>query len=118
MKINMIFRLSLAVLLLTPLAANASTYTGKITSLRYGNPSGTLSPGRIGIQVGSHGASSCSSGALATYYSLQDNNSTGVFGLWVTALLEALKEGRTVTITGSGTCDSFGVESISSFDIN
>jgi hypothetical protein len=85
-----------------PLAAEASSFTGQIRTLRYG-----VANDRVSIEVGPHG-SPCA--GFPDWFSIEGKP------LWVDALVEALVRKRTVILIG-GACDSFNVESLRSFDI-
>lgn len=103
----------LSALLIMPMTGNASSYTGTITALRYGD--GTDVPtARIGVEVAEHN-SPCP--AHPTFFSLESSN-VEVINLWTSALLAAQTAGQTVAITGTGVCDGHGVEGLAWFDIN
>ena len=85
-----------------PLATQASEFTGKIRTLRYG-----VEKDRLSIEVGPHG-SPC--GAHPDWYSVEGKP------VWINALAGALARKRTVTLVG-GACDSFDVESVKWFDV-
>jgi hypothetical protein len=106
---NKYFRGFLVVLLLMPFVCNASSYTGKTTTIRYG---GGFK--RISVQTGAH-SSPCLP-IWSSWFSFEGATASDV-ELWASALLRAQSEGRTVVIQGTGSCDSAGVESISFIDI-
>jgi hypothetical protein len=91
--------------------AEASTFTGKIISLRIS--SGTT-PARVSILVGPHG-SPCATAAWFSY----ENAGVGKGELWTDALIDsALVKGQRVTIVGTGACDSFAVEGVDFIDFH
>lgn len=83
---NTVFRLFSAVLLLMPLIGNASSWTGKTTTIRYG---AGLSPARVSILVGAHG-SPCPT--HPTWFAFEDA-SAGTVSIWASALLQAQTAG-------------------------
>ena len=106
---NIVFRFISAALLLMPLISNASSWTGKTTTIRYG-----VSPARVSIQVGAHHGSPCST--YLAWFAFEGSSASEV-SIWASAFLEAQNAGRTVTIVGTGLCDSFGVEGVAYFDV-
>jgi hypothetical protein len=102
--------LILASTLLLPILADASGFIGipKIVRMNAG-----VSTSRVSIFVGPH-ASPCAS--YSDWYAYE-NASTAVGANWTTGFLKAVNS-RKVTIVGTGTCDSFGVEKINFVDFN
>lgn len=88
-------------------SADASTYTGPAIQVSVGPGTGT-SQARVSVYVGSF-SSICS--GFPNYFSLE-NADTGVGKLLLAALLTAHASGQSVVITGTGTCDNYGVELI------
>jgi hypothetical protein len=90
--------------------AEASEFTGKIQALRYNaGSSGT----RVSILVGDH-RSPCNS---ARDWFAFENANQGLGALWTSALIEALTQAQTVVISGTGRCDSFGVEAVNQVEV-
>jgi hypothetical protein len=113
MKTN-ILNLTLAALLISPVFANASTFTGNPQVVRINT--GT-SQARVSIFVGPHG-SPC---GTANWFAYENADTPGTKqALWTTGLLAAVQATpkRNVTIAGSGVCDSFGVEGLTDIDFN
>ena len=91
--------------------AEASTFTGRIISLRIN--SGTT-PARVSILVGPHG-SPCATAAWFAYEKADVEKG----GLWTDALIDSsLVKGQKVTIVGTGTCDAFAVEGVDFIDFH
>ncbi|MEH2438558.1 MAG: hypothetical protein V7K25_30910 [Nostoc sp.] len=98
------------VLLTTPMAF-ASVNTGTIKQLRLDNVS-TGTP-RVSIQLIPNQNTSCSAQGVYAY----NNAVTGIGSLLTQGLLAAYQSGQQVTITGTGTCDQFGIEKVQYIDI-
>ena len=107
MKTN-ILNLTLAALLISPVFANASTFSGTPSIVRI-NAGATSA--RVSIFVGPHGSPcSVNSGWFA-----YENATANKEGLWTTGLLNAVNR-RNVFIQGTGVCDAFGVEKLNNID--
>jgi hypothetical protein len=85
--------------------SDASTFEGVIKKVQI-NP-GT-SPVRVSIWVDTH-ISPC---AHQNWYAFE-NGDTALGKTWTAAVLAAHAAGKTVVTTGTGTCDSYGVETVS-----
>jgi hypothetical protein len=103
--------LTIAAFMLTNLveACNASTFEGVIERIQV-NP-GT-SPVRVSIFAAAH-ASPCT---VQNWFSYE-NGDSGIGKVWTSAVLAAYAAGKTVVIVGAGTCDGYGVESVSHIEL-
>lgn len=90
-------------------AVEASTLTSRIATLRLNKT--TASPARTSIQMFGV-AGPC----FGTWYAFE-NAHTGLGKNWTDALTAASQSGKTVTVVGTGTCDSAGVEKVNYIDI-
>lgn len=97
----------LAVSLFAPLAQAVDT-EGKILTLRGGGPVA----GRLSILM-DKATNVCSNPGWYAY----DNGTSGTGRIWTDLLVVAYNTGKTIKIFGTGTCDSFGVERITSIDV-
>lgn len=104
--------LSLSIILATAAlaisaSANATTFTGKVQTLR-------LSAGTTAarVSVGSTQPTACGQ----PWFSFE-NASTGLGKLWLASLLAAKSQGKTVVIAGTGTCDSWSIERVLYIDV-
>lgn len=90
---------------------HASQYNGLIAAggLRFSTGTGA-STARVSVAVSQ--ATACG----LTWYAYE-NAASGLGGLWTAALIQARIHGRTVSIVGTGTCDSFQVEGIRWIDL-
>ncbi len=91
-------------------ASSASTSTSQILTLR--SHASTEVPGNLRVSVQMTGATSC---PFSGWYSFDLPDSLTA-KTWVSILLSAQASGRQVTIAGTGTCDSSGLERISYMD--
>jgi hypothetical protein len=91
-------------MLLTGLAAPAwaASTTSTVDSIRYG-----INPKRVSVKLTVPHTGPC---ANTEYYTFTGKN------YWADAFLEALENGLTVSVTGTGTC-TLGVEEIAFFDV-
>ncbi len=105
---TLISNLFLAALLILPVCASASGFTGIPKAVRI-QQSATLT--RISILVGPHGTTCPSNTDWYAYETTSINKED----LWAKGLLDAVNR-RNVTIQGSGLCDAFGIEKISFID--
>lgn len=96
--------------LLTAPMAFASTNSGRIQSLRLDNVA-TGTP-RVGFTLTPSPNTSCPIPGYA-----YNNAITGIGRLFTDGLLAAYKSGQPVSITGTGTCDQFGIETIEYIDL-
>jgi hypothetical protein len=88
----------------------ASTITGTVLDVRVN--ASTTTPGNVRVGVLIPGTTSCS---VDEWYSFEypDSGAGAATGkVWTSQLLVALASGRSVTVAGTGTCDSFGLETI------
>lgn len=99
------FALGLSCTLLSamPIAADASTFSGKLANLTYGKDTNRVSV----VVIGTH-ALSC--GTASNSYTFSGKQ------FWNDAFLRALANDKTVNITGTGTC-TLGVEEIDNFNV-
>ncbi len=105
---NKLINVLLLFLFLTPISVSASTYTGKITTIRY---SITSTPARLSIYVGKHG-SPCGTG---DWFAIE-NKDTVLISTLTAGFLNAQNLNKTVTINGTGVCDEYTVEGIYDVD--
>jgi hypothetical protein len=91
-----------ATLALLPSLAFASSTTSTVDSIRYG-----ISPKRVSVKLTVPHTGPC---ANTDYYTFTGKE------LWAAAFLEALENGLTVAVTGTGAC-TLGVEEIAFFDV-
>ncbi|HEV8165169.1 MAG TPA: hypothetical protein VGR74_12095 [Actinomycetota bacterium] len=94
--------LAAAALLLLPLAAQAAPTVSTVDSIRYG-----VNPKRVSVKLTTPHTGPC---ANTEYYTFTGKP------LWADAFLEALENGLTVSVTGTGNC-TLGVEEIAFFDV-
>jgi hypothetical protein len=94
--------------------AQATTFSGVPQDIQ-SSPSPTTSGNtRMSISTGS--ATACAGTTYPGWY-LYDLPSASVGSAWTATLLTAIAAGKGVTITGSGTCDSYGLEIVSAICI-
>jgi hypothetical protein len=107
-------KLSLILLLVAGAGiAEASTNTSQVLDVRM-NPS-TATAGNARVSILLSGTTSCTGGWYAFEY--PDSGSGAAMGkAWLASALSALANGRSLTIGGTGACDSFGIETISYID--
>jgi hypothetical protein len=86
-----------------PLVAQASSYSGAVVGLRYGNDTN-----RISVQVSTPHTTNCSTNTI--FYTFSGKP------FWAEAFIEALTNNKNVSIIGTGSC-TLGVEEIGSFDV-
>jgi len=98
-----------ALLCLEPMAS-ASTVEGNISIVRMSKGTGAS---RARVSVLMPGTTSCS---VKSWYAFEDADA-GLGKLWFDALVMALNTGHQVSIIGTGTCDSFGVEQVAFIDV-
>jgi hypothetical protein len=91
-----------ATLALLPSLAFASSTTSTIDSIRYG-----INPKRVSVKLTTPHTGPCSN---TEYYTFTGKP------IWADAFLEALENGLTVAVTGTGTC-TLNVEEIGFFDV-
>lgn len=90
--------------------ASASTFDGSITEVAIGPSSTQSGYVRVSVLVAAHGSSCGNTLAFAYEYS-----NTDIVGKTLTAAFMAAKEsGQPMHINGTGTCDIYGVEYVSS----
>ena len=85
----------------------ASTYTGTVQTLRFSTGTSAAR-----VSVSSTQATSCGQ----QWYGIE-NADSGVGKIWTAALLAAKGQGKTIVITGTGTCDGWGVEPVNYIDV-
>jgi hypothetical protein len=88
--------------------AFASSYTGRILSINTQASPFTQGNVRVAVEVPA-GTTSCGNNYLYVY----DLPAGPLATMWGAQLLAAYVNGRSVTITGNGTCDQYAVEGIS-----
>lgn len=91
-----------AAIALLPLAAHASSTTSTIDSIRYG-----INQKRVSVKLTTPHTGPCSN---TDYYTFTGKP------FWADAFLEALENGLTVAVTGTGSC-TLNVEEIAFFDV-
>ena len=99
-----------ALVLVTQSPAEASEFTGEIKALRFSAGSQSA---RVSVFAGPH-SSPCNGNP--EWFAFENANQ-GVGALWTSALTSALTQNRTIFITGSGACDSFGVEGVNFIEV-
>ena len=87
----------------------ATNYTGPVQTLRF---STGVTPARVSISVGPTVTTACNT----PWYSFE-NADSGLGKLWVATLLAAKAQGRTVFVSGTGTCDNWSIERVNFIDI-
>ncbi len=102
-RILLLFALGLGI-------AHASSFTGQVVTVRSAASPTTSGNTRISVQVA--GTTSCS---LNGWYSY-DLPEASVGKVWTAILLAALTSGRSVAISGTGSCDPYGIEFVSYID--
>jgi hypothetical protein len=76
-----------------------------------------VQPGYTRVSVRTNGTSSCGGGGWFAFQYAPSDGTSGLVGkAWLASVLAALQSGRSVTITGTGTCDFFGIEVVSYLD--
>ena len=107
-------KLSLILLLVAGAGfAEASTNTSPVLDVRL-NPS-TTTAGSARVSILLSGTTNCAGGWYAFEY--PDSGSGAAMGkAWLASALSALANGRSLTIAGTGACDSFGIEIVSYID--
>jgi hypothetical protein len=88
----------------------ASTLTSRIKTLRINKTQ--LSPARTSVELFSTVAGPC----FGNWYAFE-NAHTGVGKNMTDSLIAAAQSGKTVTIQGTGTCDSLTVEKVQVIDV-
>jgi hypothetical protein len=91
-----------AALAVLPTLAYAASTTSTIDSIRYG-----INPKRVSVKLTTPHTGPCANTDFYTF--------TGK-PFWADAFLEALENGLTVSVTGTGTC-TLGVEEVAFFDV-
>jgi hypothetical protein len=89
--------------------AHASVYTGTLQAVLSAPSPTTSGNTRVSIHTGN--TTSCT--GFAGWYSF-DLPSASVASMWNATLLAAITAGKSVTINGLGTCDSYGLEMVGS----
>ena len=107
-----ISHLFLTAILILPIFANASTFTGIPLVVRIGPGTGTSST-RVSIKVQLHG-SICTWNEWFAYENATNNTES----LWTKGMLDWVGGKRSVTIVGTNQCDPSGVEKINYIDFN
>ena len=103
--------LAAAILGLTlPLQTKASDFDGKIRSIKFSSGSSST---RVSISVGQH-RSPCNDHPEWFAFESADQ---GIGAIWSSALIAALTNDRSVSISGTGACDSAGTEGVLSIEI-
>ena len=97
-------------LMLVQSEAYATTLTSVVRTVRVNVGA---SPVRMSIQM--VGVSKCASGPEGFF--AFENANTGIGRLWSDLAIAASKGGKQLTISGTGTCDQFGVEGVSFIDL-
>ena len=90
--------------------AHATDYTGKIVAIR--SHQSPTSSGFVRVSIQISGTTNCSNPFWYSY-ELADGPTAAI---WQGTLLNALTSGRSVRIVGAGTCDPYGVETVSYID--
>jgi hypothetical protein len=109
-------KLSLILLLVASAGiAEASTNTSQVLDVRLNQSTVTAGNARVSILLS--GATSCTGGGGWYAFEYPDSGSGAAMGkAWLASALSALANGRSLTIGGTGACDSFGIETISYID--
>jgi len=99
----------------TPMAAGVAhaagtTYTGPVLDIR--TNSSQYTSGNIRVSIQTNTTTSC--GSFGWYSYDLPNGSVG--NVWTAILLAAIHGSRSVTISGTGTCDPFGYETVNYID--
>lgn len=92
-------------------AANATTYTGLVSDVLINQQP---SDGTLRMNVQTNAATACVTTYLATSVSVPES----VRKSWLSALLAAKIAGKTVTIVGTGVCDTNSIEGILSVTVS
>lgn len=111
-KLGMVIGCALWAVLTFPGVTFASQYTGTVLDIRTAPSPTTAGNVRVSIEIS--GTTSCT-GAGGYWYSY-DLPSGPTAQLWGAILLAALSDGRNVGISGTGTCDAYGLEEVSYID--
>jgi hypothetical protein len=92
--------------------AYATTYTGQVTGIQ-SQPSPTTT-GNIRVSIHVTLAAGCSGfGGMWYAYDLPAGPAASMYGA---ILLAAINTGRSVTVFGSGSCDSYNVETVNAIE--
>ena len=93
-------------------AAYATTYTGQVTGVQ-SQPSPTT-PGNIRVSIQVTLTTGCTGyGGMWYSYDLPPGPAASMYGA---ILLAAMNAGRSVVIFGSGSCDSYNVETVNAIE--
>jgi hypothetical protein len=84
--------------------SNASTFEGVIEKIQISAGASTV---RVSIYVALHG-----SPCVHPNWFAFENADSGIGKVWTAALLAAHAAGKTVLITGTGSCDGYGGEGV------
>jgi hypothetical protein len=90
---------------LLPLQAEASGFDGKIRSIKIGAASSST---RVMISVGQHRSPCKDNPEWFTF----ENADQGIGAVWTSALIAALANDRSVSISGTEACDASGTEGV------
>jgi hypothetical protein len=91
-------------------SVHATDYVGKVVSVVSAVSPSTVGNVRVSIQLPATYGSPCTAyGGVWFSYDMPDG---AVGKMWAATLLAAVAGGRDVSITGTGTCDAYGVEMV------
>ena len=88
--------------------AHATTYTGTVQKAL--SSASTITAGNTRVSIFTGSTTSCGNAGWYAY----DMPSASVGSMWGATLLAAITAGAPVTVNGTGTCDQFGLEIVSS----
>jgi hypothetical protein len=95
--------------------AHASTYTGTLTKIAaQPSPTAPTTQTRVSIFTATGVTTACASASLYSF----DLSNTGLASSYQALLLSSLVSGTVMTITGSGTCDAYGIEEVAGISLN
>ncbi len=92
------------------LQAEASDFDGKVRSIKFSSGSSST---RVSISVGQH-RSPCN--GHSEWFAFE-NADQGIGAIWASALIAALTNDRSVSISGTDACDSSGTEGVLSIEV-
>lgn len=110
---KLLFCLFFVVLFLLSPISNATEWTGKIKTVKYGFTEEGEIFATISVKIGPHNSPCPQSDWLI----LTDTRFVHISDVWNSALLEAHFKNKKVHMIGTGVCHKSGVEYLSSFEI-
>jgi hypothetical protein len=111
---NSLFLLALAIATYASLA-NASGVVGQVIIVRSAASAQTPGNTRVSVQIAG-AVTSCPYAGWYSYDYPDSGPGSGIGKLWSAKFLAAQASGRSVGVSGTGSCDSYGIETIQFVD--